>query len=69
MRACVELCFAHAHLAAGRKQTGRWTTVGGPVAGWAEPVAVAMGLTTWGCRRQRVNATGTWKADGAGCGY
>ena len=65
----LELCFLHVHLAAGRERTGRWTTVGGPIAAWAELVAVAVGLTTWGCRRQRVNATGTWKADGAGCGY
>ena len=64
LSARVELCFAHAHPTASRERTGRWTTAGGPAAGWAELVAVAVGLTTRGCRRQRVmpGARGRQKA-------
>lgn len=65
----LELCFLHVHLAAGREWTRRWTAVGGPIAAWAELVAVALGLTAWGCRRQRVKARGTWKAEGVVCDY
>lgn len=64
VRARVELCFAHAQPTASRERMGRWTTAGGPVAGWAELVAVAMGLTMRGCGRQRVmpGARGRQKA-------